>query len=294
MPRDRAVSHLMALYDLPDLMVYAVFMLGAAGLAASVCLGAWRLSPVTATKDQLDLAMRTSAAVVSALTLTLAFCAIQARSQTSEASRVVAMEVAAISGLARLADRLGEPGLRLHADITAYLYAVVHAEFPALAERGRDPATQHAAEALEHAAYAAAAQASDALAQDLIQQTDGVDEARENRLMAAEAGLPAAFWLLILLLMALLVSTGPLYPPRRHVAAMLAMQAAGVGALIAFVFLMDQPFRGHLSVSPEPYNTLQRSLAHRAAIATAARSGLLAASPAPQDVTRRVQDASAP
>ncbi|MGK7866584.1 hypothetical protein [Falsiroseomonas sp. E2-1-a20] len=293
------MNHLKALYDLPDLLVYAVFMLGAAGLAAAVCLGAWRLSSVTATKDQLDLAMRTSAAMVSALTLTLAFCAIQARSQTSEAGRVVAMEVAAISGLARLADRLGEPGLRLRADITAYLHAVVHAEFPALAERGRDTATQHAAEALEHAAYAAATQAGDALGRDLIQQADGVDEARENRLMAAEAGLPEAFWLLILLLMALLVSTGPLYPPRRHVVAMLAMQAAGVGALIAFIFLMDQPFRGHLSVSPEPYNALQRSLAHRAAVAAAGRSGLLAATPAPQDVNRqdvtgRVQDASAP
>jgi hypothetical protein len=287
------MSLLLALYDLPDPLVYSLFMLAAAGLAATAC-AAGRLMPLAAGKDQLDLAMRTSAAVVSALTLTLAFCAIQARGQTSEATRVVAMEVSAIGGLARLADRLGEPGLRLHADLDAYLGSVIHAEFPAMADRGRDRATQHLAEALEHAAYAAAMRASDALARDLIEQADGVDQARENRLLAADGGLPEAFWLLILLLMSLLVATGPLYPPRRHVAAMLAIQSAGVGALVAFVFLMDQPFRGHLSVSPAPYEALQRSLVHRAQVAAAARRGILAATPAREEMTRQVQDAKAP
>jgi hypothetical protein len=288
------MSLLLTLYDHPDSLVYAVFMAAAAGLAGAACVGAGRLLRLSGAKEQLDLAMRTSAAVVSALTLTLAFCAIQARSQASEASRVVAMEVSAIAGLARLADRLGQPGLRLHADLTAYLHSVLHLEFPAMADRGRHPATQRAAEALEHSAYATAASATETLAQDLIQQIDGVDQARENRLLAADGGLPEAFWLLILLLMALLISTGPLYPPRRHVVAMLAIQAAGIGALVAFVFLMDQPFRGQLSVSPAPYEVLQRSLAHRAEIAAAARRGILAAQPAREDVTGLVRDAAVP
>jgi hypothetical protein len=288
------MSLLFSLYDLPDAVVYAIFMFVAAFLTGLVCILGGKMLRLPAAKDQLDLAMRTSAAVVSALTLTLAFCAIQARNQTSDANRVVAMEVSAISGLARLADRIGEPGLRLHAELSAYLDSVLHVEFASMADRGRDTATQHAAEALEHAAYVAAATASDALALDLIQQVDGVDQARENRLLAADGGLPQAFWLLILLLMSLLIATGPLYPPRRHVVAMLAIQAAGVGALIAFVFLMDQPFRGDLSASPAPYRTLQHSLAHRAEMAAAARRGMLAAQPAREDVTRMIQDAAAP
>ncbi|MBU8538212.1 bestrophin-like domain [Falsiroseomonas tokyonensis] len=277
------------LYDLPDVAVYAIYMLGAALLAVLTCrLVAPRL-PLPEDKAHIDMAMRTTAAVVSALTLTLAFCAIQARTQLAEAQRVVSVEVSAIGGMARLADRIGPPGAALHAGLLAYLRSIAEQEFPTMADHGRHPETQRLAEAVEHAAYAAAAAGlSDVMAQDLLQQADDLDTAREERLRHAADGLPSAFWMLIRLLMLLLLATGALYPPKGHVLAMLGIQAAGVAALIAFVFLMDQPFRGTLSVSPAPYRTLIQGATHRAEVAAAVRRGLMVAQPPPSPGAARL------
>ncbi len=251
------------LHDLPPSLVYALFMSAAAGAAALACV---LLAPVVRapnTKEMLDVAMRTTGAVTAALTLTLAFCAVQARGQMADAQRQVQAEAAAIAGLVRLAERMGAAGQAMLPALGSYLHSIAAEEFRTMAQAGRHPDTQRAAEALEQAVYAAAATLPDRFATDLLDEADQAEAAREARLQAAAAGLPAQFWTLILLLAGLMVATGPLYPPRAHVVAMLAVQAAGLGALVAFVFLMDQPFRGDLAVSPEPYRAVERSIAHR-------------------------------
>lgn len=277
----------LALYALPDVAVYVIYMIGAAALAAISCrLVSPRLN-LPDTKNHIDMAMRTTGAVVSALTLTLAFCAIQARTQQSEAQRVVSAEVSAVSGMARFADRLGPQGVVLHASLTAYLKSIIDSEFSTMADHGRHPETQQLAEAMEHAAYATVAGLSEALGQDLLQQADELDTAREERLRHASDSLPAAFWMLIRLLMLLLLGTGALYPPKPHVLGMLAIQAAGVAALIAFVFLMDQPFRGNLAISPAPYRTMLQTISHRSEVAAAIRRGLMVAQPPAQAADQR-------
>jgi len=262
---------LLFLHDLPSTLVYAAFMAAAGGSAALACLLLARVVRAPQTKETLDVAMRTGGAITAALTLTLAFCAVQARGQMAEAQRLVQAEANAIAGLTRAADRLGPPGHALLPAIAAYLADVSGTEFRAMARHGRDGSTQRHAEALENAAYAAAAVLPDSLAADLIDQADLVDATREARLQAAAAALPMQFWVLILLLGGLLVATGPLYPARAHVVAMLGIQAAALGALVAFVFLMDQPFRGEVTVSAEPYHAVERSLAHRATVLRPAR-----------------------
>ncbi len=253
------------LHDLPSAAVYAVFMAAAALAAALACAALAPLARVPQTKEHIDIAMRTTGAVMAALTLILAFCAVQARSQASDAQRLVSTEVAAIATMARIADRLGAPGHALRQDLSAYAASIAAQEFPAMAREGRHPVTQAALEALETAFYRAAATAPEVLATDMLQEYDDMDGARDRRLEGARMGLPTEFWMLILVLFGLLALTGALYPPRLHTIGMLAVQAAGVGALIAFVFLMDQPFRGSIGVSAAPYEALSKSLTHRAA-----------------------------
>ncbi|NKE47095.1 DUF4239 domain-containing protein [Roseomonas frigidaquae] len=280
------------LYDAPEVAVYAVYMLSAAALAALVCRVISPFLNLPDSKTHVDMALRTTAAVVSALTLTLAFCAIQARTQQTEAQRVVAVEVAAIGGMGRQAVRLGQQGVALHAGLTTYLRSIIDAEFPQMAVAGRDSETQRLAEGLEHATYVAAAGLADALAQDLLQELDEVGTAREERLRHAGDSLPGAFWTLIRLLMLLLLATGTLYPPKPHVLLMLAIQAAGVAALVAFVFLMDRPFRGHLAVSAAPYQSMLINMTHRAEVASTVRRGLLVAEPpaVPAEAARLARD----
>jgi hypothetical protein len=267
------------LYDLPEVAVYATFMLGAAALAGLACRAISPLLKLPDDKTHIDMAVRTTAAVVSALTLTLAFCAIQARTQQAEAQRVVAEEVAAIGGMGRQAVRLGAEGVALHAGLVSYLRSIIAAEFPTMATNGRHAEAQRLAEALEHAGYVAATGLSDVMAHDLLQDLEGLGTTREERLRHAEDALPGAFWTLIRLLMLLLLASCALYPPKPHVLLMLAMQAAGVAALVAFVFLMDRPFRGQIAISAAPYQTMLVNMTHRAEAATTARRGLLAEPP---------------
>ncbi len=137
---------------------------------------------------------------------------------------------AALAGPVRLAERLGLAGQEMLPAIGRYLHSIATEEFPAMSLASRHPATQQAAEALERAAHAAAATLPDRFALDLLDETNQVEAAREARLQAAAAGLPAQFWTLILLLAGLIVATGPLYPARAHVVAMRAVRAAGLGA----------------------------------------------------------------
>jgi hypothetical protein len=257
------------LHDLPSTVVFAVFM-GVAGLlAAAACVVFAPVMRAPQTKEMLDVAMRTTGAITAALTLTLAFCAVQARSQMADAQRLVQAEANAIAGLARMAHRIGVPGHALLPAISAYVAEISGGELPAMAREGRHAATQRRAEALEDAVYAASAALTSSLAEDLIDQADQVEATREARLQAAQAALPSQFWVLIMLLGALLVATGPLYPRRGHVVLMLAIQSAALAALVAFVFLMDQPFRGEFRVSAEPFHVLERSLEHRGGLAPA-------------------------
>jgi hypothetical protein len=95
--------------------------------------------------------------VTAALTLTLAFCAVQARSHKADADRAVRTETAAIAGFARIAARAGAPAEALPPAIRAYVASIVADEFHGMTASGRSPATQRRAEALEEAAYVAAA-----------------------------------------------------------------------------------------------------------------------------------------
>ena len=252
------------LQAMPSLGVYATFMAIAALAAALGCL---LLAPIVKppqTKEHLDVAMRTTGAVMASLTLILAFCAVQSRAQGDDARRAITIEVAAVSTLARITHRIGAPGTDLRARITTYVRAIIDREFPTMVAHGADAETDRQARAIEEAAYLAAGTLSDAMAADILQETEDLETARERRLHAAHAGLPVEFWLLIALLFGLLVLTGALYPARRHTVAMLAVQAAGCGALIAFVFIVAQPFRTGTGLSPEPYEALLRGIEHHA------------------------------
>jgi hypothetical protein len=255
------------LLTLPSLTIYAVFMTATAVVAGLCCVLLARIARPPTTKEHLDVAMRTTGAVMAALTLILAFCAVQARGIAADARATVSAEVAAIGVLARLADRMGGAGHALKHDIAGYLRSIAQEEFPAMANQGRHSATDRWAEAVEGAAHAAAGTIPETLAADLLEEADDVEATREKRLRAAHAGLPREFWLLIALLFGLLAATGALYPPRIHTVAMLAIQAAGCGALIAFVFIVDQPFRGSVRITAEPYATLLHAIEHRSAVA---------------------------
>jgi hypothetical protein len=254
------------LYTLQPLSIYAVFMSVTAVMAGLGCLALAPIAKPPATKEHLDVAMRTTGAVMAALTLILAFCAVQARTQSADAQTLVNREIAAISSLGRTADRIGAAALEVKRHLIAYTRSIAEAEFEGMVLSGPHAETQRLVESIEQAVYMTAGTVSDSVANDLISEFEDVESARERRLHSARLGLPREFWMLIGLLFTLLALTGALYPAKKHTVAMLAVQAAGCGALIAFVFIVDQPFRGTVRLTSEPYSTVIRTMEHHATI----------------------------
>ena len=253
-------------YMLPSLAIYAVFMVTTGLVAGLCCIALAPIAKPPQTKEHLDVAMRTTGSVMASLTLILAFCAVQARSQATDARGIVNAEVTAIASIGRIADRMGGAGHELKHHITLYVESIAAREFPTMVDHGVHAETQHLAEVLEAAAYRAAATAPDVIAADLLQEVGDIEQSRDRRLHAARMGLPGEFWLLITVLFMLLAATGALYPAKKHTVVMLAVQAAGCGALIAFVFIVDQPFRGSVRLTEQPYHTLLHTMEHHAAM----------------------------
>jgi len=250
---------LFPLYDLPGEEIFMVFAFGSGLLACLTAVLLVRLVRPPETKEHVDLAMRTQAAVVAAITLTLAFCAVQARTQFGVAERVVRTEAAEFAQAVRLIGHLPADQDLIRESLRDHLSNIVRIEFPDLSEGGRNRITQGSAERLSAALEELAHRSGPTLASELLARRDGIEDARDERLHAAVSGLPVEFWQLITLLFGILFATGSLYPPRRHTLGMVAVQAACLGSLAGFVFQMDQPFRGDFSVSVEP---LARVLEH--------------------------------
>lgn len=83
---------------------------------------------------------------------------------------------------------------------------------------------------------------------EMLKALDAVSETRDRRLNSLTLGLPGIYWQVVLfsVLMVVLVSSTIEQTPFRI--AILASQAAVLGAFVGFVFLMDSPFKGTTGV----------------------------------------------
>jgi hypothetical protein len=80
-------------------------------------------------------------------------------------------------------------------------------------------------------------------------------QARRQRLDAASTGLPAVMWVVIVAgaFISLCASFFFKVEDARLHGILVTLLALFVGLLIFMIFALDQPFRGDLGLSPEPY-----------------------------------------
>ncbi|MGG5812066.1 hypothetical protein [Falsiroseomonas sp. CW058] len=240
------------LYAAPSWAIFLSFSGLAVASALAVPLLARLVRPAPDTKEQLDVALRATGIVSGVLTLVLAFSAAEARVQLQEARATVNREAQALESLLRAGSfALAEPA-PLREVAIRYARTAATEEFPAMRRGEASAATAEAMAALETVTRQAAARLGPGQAADLLRQVDDVSDLRDTRLRQSEGGVPAEFWMLVLLLTAALFACGALFPPRRHNLALVGVQAAVMGALLAFVFIMDQPYRGSVSAGAAP------------------------------------------
>jgi drug/metabolite transporter (DMT)-like permease len=87
-----------------------------------------------------------------------------------------------------------------------------------------------------------------------LTQYNGLVESRRHRLATVDDGLPSSLWTVIILgvLINLVITWLFVIRNRRLDILMNVLVSAALGSVLAFIIAMDNPYRGELSVSPEP------------------------------------------
>ncbi|MCP8940764.1 DUF4239 domain-containing protein [Alsobacter sp. SYSU M60028] len=176
------------------------------------------------------------------------------RVNMGKASDAVLREASTLARLDRELELIG--GRAADAErgrLRAYATQVVDHDWPALsqAEPALSAEASRTITALIVGVRAIAAERAD-IAAALHALLGQLDEQRQSRLESATRSVPKSFWWLIgLFLIGAMVLNG------RHrlnvaSASLIGLHMAAIGLVMAFILVMDEPFRGESSVSPHP------------------------------------------
>ncbi|MBI3453675.1 MAG: DUF4239 domain-containing protein [Rhodospirillales bacterium] len=243
-------------YFYPNWLITIVFVGVAVAAAIALMLGLRTVLPVRDDKETFDITIRVMPAVLSLTAFVLAFAVVQAKSELARAEKIVVDEAATVGQLDRLLVRLDpattEPTRRA---LAAYVRSVIDDEWPYM-EQGHDgfghTRTRGLVAGLSDSLHALdpGDGRRSVLFNDALRAADQIEDLRDARLREAREAIPALFWWIIVVLSALMMSLGAFLRPTFSSVVMVASQAAAVGLLSAFVFVLDHPFQGETRILP--------------------------------------------
>jgi hypothetical protein len=200
-----------------------------------------------------------------------AFAILIALSLASEASflasaqGIVSNEAADASRLAWAATSPGVGPAPIHSALLGYLHATRAYEWHGNnASNGDDPATAHALADLEKAVRAQAARPAlgTPTSTELLASLDALTNDRRARLAAASHQLPALYAVVLVLSGAALVVNATALTLRSGLrpALLVGGLAVVIGLSLALLFALGTPWRGSITVSGQPIDTVVRDL----------------------------------
>ena len=198
-----------------------------------------------------DCVIRVQTTLFTMTSLVLAFTLVQADKDFREADSLVQFEASQINNLDRLLTRYNDPAVAaIRPHLLTYAKSIVKDEWPAMVYDRGSPKTQglYVPVAQGILAIEPATPRQTQIYAEMLKALDAVAETRDRRLNSLTLGLPDIYWQVVLfsVLMVVLVSSTIEQTPFRM--AILASQAAVLGAFVGFVFLMDAPFKGKTAV----------------------------------------------
>lgn len=215
-----------------------------------------RLVPLERLRSNNEVAGYKFATVGVLYAVLLAFVVIVVWEKFSQAENEVATEAGAASTLYRLWDGLGESRDGLRAATTAYLTAVIDAEWPSMAAGHESPAATDALNRL-YARLLADRPADDFgsdLLREALNQLDQLTQARRARIVMADGIVPGVVWAVLFGGAALTIGFTFFFGVEN-----LRAQALMTGALALLIFAgllvivaIDRPFAGTVIVEPAP------------------------------------------
>ena len=245
-------------------VVYGILVVGGACLAALVGLSVvQRLVPVTIRKEHNDVAGFIYAALGVIYAVLLALVVIAVWEEFGRARVTVESEANALAEIFWLAHRLPEPqGRHLQELSRSYAEEVVDEEWPLMAQ-GQTPLMEDTPEATpgwviidDIRATLQEVEPRTVAEQELyaegLDQVQRLADARRTRLVAAEEGLPAVLWVVLVVGGIVVVGFAYLFGMENTWAhALMVASLAGIIALVLFTIgVMDHPFSGGARIEP--------------------------------------------
>lgn len=229
-------------------------------VSAGTLLGAAVHRVVRATGIELDQRSRDYAQIVylgifalTALMMTLS--TLEARAATGKIGARVKEEGFTLVQLDRLLLHYGPEGTaEARKALADYARAVVDEDWP-LMRQGAPDGSPHVYALMERlqAAVSALPETDRSLMDRMLEDLNQLEQQHDDRIIAAsEMRLPTLFWWLIGALSAAVCVMAGLLIVRPAGFIFLAVKLTAIGLMVSFLAVMDGPFRGETSISPEP------------------------------------------
>ena len=247
----------------------AVLIIG--GLATALLLAAGARLAVRAVipAAQRDSAYTIAAPLMTALgglfAITIALTLASEAELLASAQGIVSNESADASRLAWAATSAGVNPAPIQSALLAYLQATMAHEWHGKnAAEGGDAATAHAVANLENVVRARAARPGLATptSSELLTSLDALINDRRARLAAASRELPVLYVIVLIVAGAVLITNAAVLTLRSDWRAALPVGglAVVIGLSVALLFALSAPWRGSVTVSGQPIDTVVRDL----------------------------------
>ncbi len=251
------------LHVMPDPAILAVVAFCFVGLllVAPVAARAAGLRPDAKRAENAFEAYKT---ITSILGILLAFSLVQVNTNLRNAEAMVGREASAITDLDRTLSRFGTAETtRIRAMLAEYSRTIVTDEWPALAEGGRSLAVDRIYRGMDRDSLAIKPATPQQLSMftPMLKYLDDLADLRETRIIIAGLALPPVFWDAVLVLAGLMLVLAGLVDREAGGRLTIEMGGIAIALLLALVIIIDGPFKGESSVSPEP---IQKAIARNA------------------------------
>jgi hypothetical protein len=242
------------LYNLSEATILLVTVGVIVGLMASLPFAVRRIPWMKPSDLTTDFVVRTQATLFTMTSLVLTFTLVQADINYRQADALVTNEASRIDQLDRLLTRYGDEDVaRARPLLRAYATSLVKDEWPVMMRDQRHENTAQTFAALSRRILAInpTNERQNLVLAEMFKTLDTMADVRAQRLSIVTIRLPALYWWVVLLAVAMLLFVSSSIEQTSFRRTILCAQAAVVGGFLGFVFIMDQPFRGETAIQPD-------------------------------------------
>ena len=243
------------LHTLPDIVILPLVVAVIVAIAMLAPLFGRRVLRIPLSADRDDVVFDAYKAIMAMVGVVLAFSLVQVNGNLRSAETLIGREASAFAAVDRILLRFGsQPALDARPLLAAYGQNRVNEEWPGLARAERNPSTDERYTTMSQAARALEPSPGrqQAMYAELLKNLDDLAETRELVLQDAQTELPLFFWIVTYGFLILAFALALLAEPTLGRTVGLGATAAGVALLLAFVIIVDQPYKGETSVSAAP------------------------------------------